>query len=121
MLSKNSFWCVFLLPLALIAQVSRDVAPLKYWPAPLYWQPTAAERSMAAKPEISGYAASEPAPRAQTPVHSLVFVGMTPCRLVDTRGNGFTGSFGPPSLQAERCQDQDGSRPKCALHGFCLH
>jgi endosialidase-like protein len=29
-----------------------------------------------------------------------VFVGLTPCRLVDTRGNGFGGAFGPPSLAA---------------------
>jgi endosialidase-like protein len=26
------------------------------------------------------------------------FVGLTPCRLVDTRGNGFGGAFGPPAL-----------------------
>ena len=30
----------------------------------------------------------------------LAFVALTPCRLVDTRGNGFTGSFGPPALAA---------------------
>jgi sulfatase-modifying factor enzyme 1 len=29
-----------------------------------------------------------------------VFVGLTPCRAVDTRGNGFAGAFGPPSLPA---------------------
>jgi sulfatase-modifying factor enzyme 1 len=29
-----------------------------------------------------------------------VFVGVTPCRAVDTRGNGFAGPFGPPSLAA---------------------
>jgi hypothetical protein len=28
------------------------------------------------------------------------FVGITPCRIVDTRGNGFGGSYGPPSLAA---------------------
>jgi endosialidase-like protein len=28
------------------------------------------------------------------------FVGLTPCRLVDTRGNGFSGAFGPPALAA---------------------
>jgi hypothetical protein len=28
------------------------------------------------------------------------FVGITPCRLVDTRGNGFTGAYGPPNLAA---------------------
>jgi len=96
---KCSLFCAFLLPLALAAQVRRDVAPLKYWPAPLYWQPTVEERELAAKPETSGIAAADVIPLAQTPANSLVFVGMTPCRLVDTRG-GFTGAFGPPSLVA---------------------
>jgi len=33
------------------------------------------------------------------PSNSLVFVGMTPCRVVDTRtSTGYTGAFGPPSL-----------------------
>ncbi len=30
----------------------------------------------------------------------LPFVGITPCRVADTRGNGFTGQYGPPSLVA---------------------
>jgi len=28
------------------------------------------------------------------------FVGVTPCRIADTRGNGFGGAYGPPSLTA---------------------
>jgi hypothetical protein len=28
------------------------------------------------------------------------FYSVTPCRIVDTRGNGFTGVFGPPSLSS---------------------
>jgi len=88
---------IVVLPLALTAQTARDVAPLKHWPAPLYWQPTEEERALAAKSEISG----EPIPHAETPANSLVFVGMTPCRVVDTRsGSGLTGAFGPPSLVA---------------------
>jgi len=54
------------------------------WPAPATWTPTRA----------SG-------------VHTLgditypaIFVGVTPCRVADTRGNGFTGAYGPPSLVA---------------------
>jgi Chaperone of endosialidase len=30
----------------------------------------------------------------------LPFIGVTPCRVADTRGNGFTGAYGPPSLIA---------------------
>jgi hypothetical protein len=52
------------------------------WPAPLYWQSTANQVGEDTRP-----------------ANSLVFVGMTLCRVVDTRtGSGFTGAFGPPSL-----------------------
>ena len=54
------------------------------WSAPATWTPTRA----------SG-------------VHTLAdvtnpipFVGVTPCRVADTRGNGFSGAYGPPSLVA---------------------
>jgi hypothetical protein len=30
----------------------------------------------------------------------LIFVGVTPCRVADTRGNGFVGAYGPPGLVA---------------------
>lgn len=100
--ASRCFFYALLLPVTLTAQSHRDAAPLKNWPAPLYWQPTTAERSIAAKQEISGNAAGEMNPRAQTPVSSLVFVAMTPCRLVDTRAGGsFSGAFGPPSLAAK--------------------
>ncbi len=42
---------------------------------------------------------------AQLPTPPLPFVGLTPCRLVDTRGNGFTGAFGPPALGAGAARD----------------
>ncbi|MFI5338146.1 MAG: hypothetical protein ACHQ5A_15265, partial [Opitutales bacterium] len=83
------------------AQVGRehDVAPLKHWPAPLYWQPSQDEsRASMSQPDASGTLL----PQAQSPANSLVFVGMTPCRVVDTRsGSGFTGAFGPPSLAGQ--------------------
>src|SRR5687768_4729834 len=83
----------------------RDSVPLKGWDAPMYWQPSAVEsKDAAARQMLAGnsgvYTASSTiTPDAQTPANSLVFVGMTPCRVVDTRtGSGFTGAFGPPSL-----------------------
>jgi endosialidase-like protein len=33
------------------------------------------------------------------------FVGLTPCRLADTRGNGFAGAFGPPALATGAARD----------------
>ena len=75
------------LPLILSAQSARDsVGPLKNWDTPLYWHPNPTERSAAGKsvPQALPDALSQDA---------LVFVAMTPCRLVDTRGaaQGFDG------------------------------
>jgi hypothetical protein len=88
---------LFLIPITLIAQLQRGVVPLKPWPAPLYWQPSQAENQIAAQPATFGNEVAEDT----RPTNSLVFVGMTPCRVVDTRnGSGFTGFFGPPALGA---------------------
>ena len=85
------FSIVMLMP-ALLAQ-SRDVVLLKNWPAPLYWQPSPVEA------EEATFKTERASPRVAAPVNPLVFVGMTPCRLVDTRSSQpFTGAFGPPSL-----------------------
>jgi trimeric autotransporter adhesin len=84
-----------LVPVVLSAQITRerDRVLLKPWAAPLYWQPSQREaEAIALRPEAT---------TAQLPTSPLVFVGMTPCRIVDTRaGQGFSGAFGPPSLNA---------------------
>jgi hypothetical protein len=92
--ARNTSLLVFL-SMGLTAQVVRDVAPLKQWPAPLYWQPSdAGTPSAGAQPD-----AAATSPQAQSPVSSLVFVATTPCRVIDTRsGQGFSNGFGPPSL-----------------------
>src|SRR5215510_4460737 len=90
---------LLLVPFTLVAQVQRDSVPLKTWPAPLFWQPTAQERQATGAAEAFNSAANAVGADAATPAGSLVFVGMTPCRVVDTRnGSGFIGAFGPPSL-----------------------
>src|SRR5579863_4809587 len=91
----SSVSLVVFIPMGLTAQVvrDRDVAPLKHWPAPLYWQPSQAEaQASAAQQNAAGISS----PQAQAPANSLVFVGMTPCRVVDTRGAA--GTFAGPSL-----------------------
>jgi hypothetical protein len=73
--------------------------PLRNWTAPLYWLPQPAEiehqravpKDESALPHAAGFF-SAPGP--------MTFVALTPCRVMDTRGNGFTGAFGPPSLAA---------------------
>jgi hypothetical protein len=43
--------------------------------------------------------------QAQLPTPPLPFVAVAPCRVVDTRGNGFGGAFGPPALAAGILRD----------------
>jgi len=87
---------LIVIPLALTAQLQQrpDRPMLQNWAAPLYWQPTQAER------EASSAQAATPATLALG-TNALVFVAMTPCRIADTiASQGFTGAFGPPSLVA---------------------
>jgi hypothetical protein len=100
--SKYSSGAVFLLaslPLVLTAQTAQQtVVPLNNWPTPLYWQPDQAE--------IKAHGLSPHSDDAQPPAPEepfLTFVAMTPCRLVDTRGEAalfygnvpFSGAPGP--------------------------
>ena len=75
-MNARSLPVLILLPIALSAQLAQDVAPLKQWPAPLYWQSAGAEtRGVAgreARPESVGKTAS-----AGSHVN-LTFVAMTP-------------------------------------------
>ena len=87
------------IPLAVSAQIprGRGVVQLRNWAAPLYWQPAQREVQNAAATLSSG-AELAAASVASTP-GAYAFVAMTPCRIMDTRGNsGFLTPFGPPSL-----------------------
>src|SRR5204863_3708660 len=59
------------------------------WPAPLLWTPLSVRAPEGARKEGAA-TASAPLP----------FIAITPCRVADTRGNGFTGAYGPPALVA---------------------
>jgi len=64
----------------------QEVVPeaIPNWPAPMTWTPS----------RTSGV-------HTMSNVTSpLPFIGVSPCRVADTRGNGFTGAYGPPSLVA---------------------
>jgi N-acetylneuraminic acid mutarotase len=73
----------------------QPVQPTSNWAAPLYWQPgetqaesPAGRRALHAAPSPLGGATPTPLP----------FVAVTPCRVADTRGYGFTGEYGPPAI-----------------------
>jgi hypothetical protein len=81
--------------MALTAQLQQrpDRLTLQNWAAPLYWQPTQAERE-ASSPQAATTTAALP-----LGTNALVFVAMTPCRIADTiAAQGLAGAFGPPSL-----------------------
>src|SRR5260221_6054329 len=59
------------------------------WPAPLLWTPPAARAPEGPRTEA-----------ATTASAPLPFIAITPCRVAESRGNGFTGAYGPPALVA---------------------
>lgn len=87
--------CFVAVVLAILCSLKADAQDLpetqqiSNWPAPGFWSLTGKAME---KGEISPEAA-ETVPTA--PLH---FVGITPCRVADTRGNSFTGQYGPPVL-----------------------
>ena len=68
-----------------------DSIPVKNWPVRRQANHTAGDQGAAAAGSTSG----------------LVFISITPCRVMDTRaagGSGKTGQFGPPSLVANQAR-----------------
>ncbi len=55
------------------------------WPAPPFWSPGQSDSGGSGMAAITS---------------PLPFIGITPCRIADTRGLGWTGQAGPPSLNA---------------------
>jgi hypothetical protein len=71
------------------------------WPAPLYWQATVPAVQL--DNVDAGVTPGQESPRTATGAQfgvAAVFVAITPCRLADTRGDGFTGAFGSPAMAA---------------------
>jgi hypothetical protein len=78
--------------------------PIRNWPAPTYWMPSQPSEAAAVTAASAGKPGAQPdsLPRSSvTPLTApLVFVGITPCRLVDTRAyQNFPAPFGAPPLQ----------------------
>jgi len=80
-----------------------DEIPLRDWTAPSVWAPPAPPVRLALSEDRTAFGVQFADPAAATtsvalPSAPLFFVAVSPCRLADTRGNGFSGAFGPPSL-----------------------
>lgn len=72
---------------------SASAAEIANWPAAPYWSPPAQPVSVQKREGGVRTEGVEALPRSPFP-----FIGITPCRIADTRGNGFTGAYGPPAL-----------------------
>src|SRR5450759_4451654 len=66
------------------------------WTAPPYWMPPAVSPESADQSGRSAPATGRHALVASP--SALPFFAVTPCRVADTRGNGFTGAYGPPNM-----------------------
>jgi hypothetical protein len=95
------FLVVLVAATGLVATASAQ--EIRNWSVAPYWSPTAASPQAGSDP-VRATLGSRVAVNAATLVSSqpLPFVALTPCRLVDTRGNGFTGLFGPPAMVADQ-------------------
>ncbi len=67
---------------------------LSNWPVSPFWAP----RQSIALEKLKEQAVLEPLAIEAVPTPPLPLIGINPCRIVDTRGNGFTGAYGPPAL-----------------------
>ena len=67
------------------------------WTAPPFWTRTATALPRNLTKPSPAAALTRDAVEA-LPTARLAFIGITPCRVADTRGNGFSGQYGPPQL-----------------------
>ena len=73
---------------------------LRNWPAPSSWGPMISHESNGAITARRPQAESSRTPLIGPPTATgpFFFVALTPCRVADTRGFGFSGAYGPPAL-----------------------
>jgi hypothetical protein len=79
---------LFAIILLAVSAVAQGAEAIKNWPAPSTWTPPAAQAT-SGRSALGGGGGGYP---------PLPFIPIAPCRVADTRGNGFTGSYGPPSM-----------------------
>ena len=78
-----AFFAIILLS---VSAAASGAEVIKNWSAPQTWMGQSSSSSSAGRAPLAVSAAPLP------------FIPVTPCRVADTRGNGFTGAYGPPSI-----------------------
>jgi hypothetical protein len=88
-----SLIAIFVSISAVSGQEVNDADQISTWTAPPFW-------SAPAKPagDKEGLGVLETEVADVVPSPPMPFVATNPCRIADTRGNGFTGQAGPPAL-----------------------
>lgn len=100
-------------------QPGQDI-PIRNWQAPMFWmpsQPLTVDAGVFSGKNAADYGGI-PRSGSVTPLTGpLLFVGITPCRLVDTRAfANFPAPFGPPQLQANAIRTFPlKSHPNCVI------
>ena len=79
-----------------LSAFAQPADPIQNWTAPPYWTPPAVSPGDGDESGRSAPAAGRHALVASP--SALPFFAVTPCRVADTRGYGFTGAYGPPSM-----------------------
>lgn len=88
--SRSAF---LFLALLVVADAARGQSMA--WTAPPYWSPPPKTRV-----ENEGLRLNGESALADLPTPPLPLTVIQPCRIADTRGNGFVGQVGPPALSA---------------------
>jgi hypothetical protein len=94
MFSARRLPLLLLSSLLAAARLQAQPEPVTNWSAPPFWKPSGAIRPTLARPSVS----LAPEVIEAVPTAPLAFTGINPCRVADTRGNGFTGPYGPPQI-----------------------
>ena len=95
--------------LSLAAQEAPN--PIRNWPAPLLWTRGSADVPAELQEGIARIERPGLAPLGALSTNSVLttplpLVGVTPCRIANTTGNGgFTGAYGPPALSQGVARD----------------
>lgn len=93
--------------------------PLRNWPVPAYWMPShPATAPSGAAPAGAKPALGDPRSGSVTPLTGpLVLIGITPCRMVDTRAfAAFPAPFGGPAFTANEIRSFPlRSHPNCLI------
>jgi hypothetical protein len=97
MFSARRLPSLLLTSLLAAARLHAQADPVTNWPAPPYWMPPAPTHPAAPEKEAPS-AGLAPKAIDAVPTLPLAFTGITPCRVADTRGNGFSGQYGPPKI-----------------------